>query len=109
MPGRKRTNLHTSASYGLNTEEKNIHLPIRNILYTPDTIGVMLELTTKRILTEFLFFEGRSNGACPRYLMTARNIAPPDSPPDWRITEGELIRWMRHKGFVYYRTGTLGY
>jgi len=79
-----------------------VGLPYRPFLYTVDQIAVILEVDPKVILRDYLYFEGRSIGSRHKHLMIARNIAPPESKPEWRVAERELIRWMRHKGFRYY-------
>lgn len=58
-------------------------------------------------MSHYLYFEGRSIGARRRDLMIARNIAPPDQDPEWRVTEREFVRWMKTKGFRYYETGAV--
>lgn len=82
-----------------------IGLPIRTFLYTVDQIGVLLALEPKVVLRTYLFFEGRSTGACPKDKMKSVNIAPQGEKPEWRVAERELVRWMRYKGFRYYETG----
>lgn len=84
-----------------------IGLPPRVFLYTLDQIGLMLDLSQRQLTAQYVYFEGRSIGVRHKWFMTARNIAPPDAPPEWRITEREFIRWMRHKGFRYYDTGAV--
>lgn len=80
-------------------------LPAKVFLYTLDQIGTMLSLTPREVSARYVYFEGRSVGSRKMELMVARNIAPEDAPPEWRVAERELIRWMRHKGFRYYDRG----
>lgn len=92
---------------GQNLPSQNaaVGLPYRPFLFTVDQISVLLDIDEKTILAKYLYFEGRSIGGRSRDLMIARNIAPPDDKPEWRIAERELVRWMRYKGFRYYERG----
>lgn len=83
-------------------QNKKVSLPYRPFLFTVDQISVLLDLDEKIIKREYIYFEGRSVGARFGHLLLARNIAPPDEPPEWRITERELVRFMRYRGFKYY-------
>ena len=51
--------------------------------------------------------ERRSVGTKTREQMLARNIAPRDKTPDWRVAEMELVRWMRFRGFRFYDRSTV--
>lgn len=86
-------------------QRDGVGLPARVFLYTLDQIAVMLDLSQTRVEQTYIYFEGRSTGARQRALMLAHNIAPPDERPDWRVSERELIRWMKVKGFKYYDRG----
>ena len=87
--------------------EFRLGLPLRPFLYTVDQLSTMLELTEQTLHTSHLFHEGRDVGVRDRYHMIARNIAKPGDPPDWRVAEKELKRWLRLKGFKYYDRGTI--
>ncbi len=84
-----------------------VGLPVRVILYTPDQIAAFLNVEEKAVKAKYLYYEGRSTGLRKRGLMIARNIAPADEKPEWRIAERELIRWLKFKGFRMYETGTV--
>lgn len=86
----------------LPSEAGKIGVPPRPFLYTVDQLGVMLELSTKRIMSGYLYFEGRSVGVRRKDLMVARNIAPANEKPEWRVAEREFVRWMKVKGFRFY-------
>lgn len=100
MPESRGTGAHLPVGYN------KIGLPPRPFLYTIDQLSVMLDLPERRIMQAYLYFEGRSIGSRHKDLMTARNIAPADDKPDWRVTEREFVRWMRVKGFRYYDRST---
>ena len=86
---------------------ERIGIPTRVFLFTVDQLSVMLDLPEKYILENLLYLEGRSIGTAKKHLIQARNIAPADQKPEWRVAEREFIRWMRVKGFKYYDRGTL--
>lgn len=93
-------------SYMRNTvppaDAKKVGLPVRTFLYTLDQLSVMLELSVNTLQQNYVYFEGRSIGSRDNSFLTARNLAPANKPPEWRVTEKEFIRWMRSKGFRYY-------
>jgi hypothetical protein len=68
---------------------------------------MILSLKLSTVMNQYLFYEGRTLGGKPIGMMTARNIAPSDQPPVWRVGEQELLRWMRHKGFKFYERVSL--
>jgi len=86
---------------------EKIGLPVRVFLYTLDQLSVLLDVQEKTIKTKYVFFEGRSVGSRSKHLLLARNIAPPEETPDWRVAERELIRWLKVKGFRYYEAGAV--
>lgn len=83
-----------------------IGLPPRPFLYTLDQLSVMLDIPEERIRKGYIYFEGRSIGSRHKDLMVARNIAPANERPDWRVAEREFVRWMRTKGYRYYERAT---
>lgn len=80
----------------------SVGLPPRPFLYTLDQLSVILEIQPIQIGQNYIYFEGRSTGRVSADLMKARNIAPRNQPPEWRVAESELVRWMRRKGFKFY-------
>lgn len=90
----------------LRDSARKVGLPPRPFLYTIDQIATILNLTEFEVNRRYLYFEGRTVGAKTRDQMVARNIAPANSAPEWRIAELELVRWMRRKGFRYYDRGS---
>lgn len=87
-------------------ERDRIGLPPRPFLYTIDQLSVLLNIREQTIHQQHLYHERRDVGVSQPWLMTARNIAPPDAKPDWRVEEKEFVRWMKHKGFKFYDRGT---
>ena len=76
--------------------------PPRAFLYTVPQIAEMLSVTT-RTLRSWLFYEGRSTGVQDPTSIRAVNIAPASEPPEWRLEEDEVVRWMRLKGIRLYK------
>lgn len=89
----------------LNLDGQTVGLPLRPFLYTLDQLATILNVQTKTLREDYIHFEGRSIGNPDRHVLVARNIAPPDQAPVWRVTERELVRWLKLKGFKYYDTG----
>lgn len=81
--------------------------PIRPFLYTLDQIASILAIDERELIGVYLFFDGRSTFPKAKHHITARNIAPPQNQPDWRVVEAELIRWMKVLGFEYRSPGTV--
>lgn len=84
-----------------------VGMPTRVFLYTLDQLSVMLDIDPKSIELQYVYFEGRSIGTKHRHLMIARNIAPSDQKPEWRIAEREFVRWLKFKGFRHYERGAV--
>lgn len=83
-------------------------LPPRVVLYTIDQISDILQISTSALMAPgYVHFDGRSPGARTPDLMLARNVAPSDHKPEWRIADTELIRWMKRKGFRFYERGAV--
>lgn len=79
-----------------------VGLPMRPFLYTLDQIGTLLDIEQPKLKLNYIYFDRRSTGIPSRDLIMAHNIAPPNLPADWRVSEKELVRWFRRKGFKYY-------
>lgn len=93
---------YRGAGVNLPVDREKIGLPLRPFLFTIDQIATMLNLRASQVNAKYIYFEGRSTGSRRLDLMVARNIAPPDERPEWRVAERELLRWLRKKGFRYY-------
>lgn len=84
---------------------REVRLPPRLFLYTMDQVAVILDVTTNQVKNNIAFFEGRSIGRSRKEEMRFRNIAAPDEKPDWRVSEHDLVRWLKFKGYKYYERG----
>lgn len=83
-----------------------VKLPPRIFLYTLDQIALMLDMSDQAIRT-YCHLDRFHTGPRPPSRLLARNIAPPEDRPDWRVAEPELRRWMRLKGFRVITRDTL--
>lgn len=84
---------------------KSVGLPARLFLYTLDQVAQILSLKERELTRRYVYFDRVDEGRRPLDRMLARNIGT-DDRPDWRITEIELIRWMKKvKGFRIYERG----
>ena len=79
-------------------QDTPVKLPPRIFLYTLDQIALMLDMSETGIRA-YCHLDKLHTGPRPPSRLLARNIADNDKHPDWRITEKELRRWMRLKGF----------
>lgn len=84
-----------------------IGLPPRPFLYTLDQLSVLLDVPETTLKNQYVHFEGRSIGVASRRQLLARNIAPDNQKPDWRVVERELIRWFKAMGYKYYDRGSV--
>lgn len=87
------------------SEAEKIGLPIRPFLYTLDQVAGLFQVQLVNLKSNYLHYEGRHIGVRPYDKLKAHNIAPNGETPDWRITEQELVRWLRFKGFKVYTKG----
>lgn len=77
------------------TTRQKYNLPPRPFLYTLDQIMDILRYEKVEDVAKSVHFDGRTPGVPPKEKILARNIAGPDDKPEWRIEEGEFIRWLR--------------
>jgi hypothetical protein len=85
-----------------------VGLPSRPFTFTLDQVATLLSLTVETLSRNgYVHFEGRSRSVRTDRNMIARNIAPDDQTPEWRIAEAELVRWMKVLGFRFHETSWL--
>ena len=89
-------------------KRQKIDLPTRAFLYTLDQLATLLAVPQATLEQKYLFFEGVDYGRRLKTVMVARNIAPKGSPPSWRVSEEELIRWAKAAGFAFYSRRLIG-
>ncbi|MGE0342519.1 MAG: hypothetical protein AB7O86_05585 [Porticoccaceae bacterium] len=89
---------------GASEAAETIGLPIRPFLYTLDQISTIIAVPVDSLIKRYIYFPYHTIGPHKRDFLMARNIAPVDSPPDWRVMESELIRWLRYRGFTVIET-----
>lgn len=86
-------------------ERERVGLPPRIFMYTADQIATMLELTTADVRNRLFFYDRREPGLTPKSKMRAVNIMPEGETPEWRVTERELLRYLRSRGIKFYERG----
>lgn len=89
------------------SKAEQFEMPPRIILYTLDQLATMLNVQLQTIKTSYIHYDRRSPGARPGDRMVARNIAPAGEKPDWRVTENEVIRYLKKRGFRIYSRATV--
>jgi hypothetical protein len=82
-----------------------VGLPVRAFLFTLDQVAYMVGVSEAHLKTHYVHYYGRSIGSRPPDRFMTRNIAPAGEKPDWRVTERELIRWLKNRGFRVYERG----
>lgn len=87
------------------SERDRVGLPPRIFMYSPDQIATMLSLELKYVKSTLLFYDKREPGLTPKTKMRAVNIAPEGETPEWRVTENELLRYLRMRGIKFYDRG----
>jgi len=81
------------------SEANRVGLPIRPFMYTLDQVADLLGVTQARIKSEYGFFDGIHTGKPALNKLRFRNISPQEDVKEWRVSEKELIRWLKNKGF----------
>jgi hypothetical protein len=83
-----------------------VGLPATPFFYHLDQCAEFMQLTEEQFISSYVWFLGRSTGVKSPRKLKAVNMQPnPDNPPDWRISEGELVRWMKMLGYKVYSRG----
>lgn len=82
-------------------------LPYKAFFWTLDQIAFMLVMDEQKFRMNLVFFDGKMPGVPPNGRMLARNLAEPDQETEWRVSDTELKRWLRFKGYrIYDRSST---
>ncbi len=68
----------------------------------------MLQRELDDLIDVQIYFVNRSIGPAHPRKIKAINIAPDlDDTPEWRVSEGELVRWFKLMGFKIYERGKI--
>lgn len=94
-----------SSRYQGESERRSVGLPSRPFLYTIDQVAQLLAVSEQYVKLEYAYWEGSSIGIPSSDRVVFRNIAPRGASPEWRCSEREIIRFLRHKGYRYYERG----
>lgn len=77
-------------------------LPKKPFLYTLDQIAEILQVDQKYLKQNLLWWQGREIGVFNfREKMKAVNVAPEGETPEWRVSEGSLINFLKAKGIKF--------
>lgn len=91
----------------MTAKPQNIGLPVRPFLYTLDQIATLIDISVAKLKQIYLHFAGRSVGPHRADKILTHDISPRGKglKPEWRVSEQELVRWLRFRGFrVHERT-----
>lgn len=85
---------------------EGVGLPATPFFYYLDQCAQFLQMPTDQFISSYVWFLGRTTGRkSPRQLRAVNMQADTDQQPDWRISEGELVRWLKLLGFKVYSRG----
>lgn len=83
-------------------------LPATPFLYHLDQVATILGRELDDLIDTQVYFASRTRGKWNPRQLKAINIAPDlEGEPEWRISEGELIRWFKLMGFRVYSRGKI--
>ena len=82
---------------------EGVQLPQKQFLYTLDQVALLLAMSEDTLRLRYLWYQGLSVGVWKKDRLKAVDIAPVgDKRGEWRVSEEELIRWLRHKRLRIY-------
>jgi hypothetical protein len=85
---------------------EQVGLPPTPFLYHLDQVATMLGKSVDDLCNSNLYFVGRSIGRLTlRQIKTINIAANQDDQPEWRVTEGELVRWLKVMGIRVFSRG----
>jgi hypothetical protein len=67
-------------------------------LWTLDQIADLIQVQMASFY-RWVYYEGVDAGGRKPDLLTAHNIAPLGEKEEWRVSEDEVARWLRRRGF----------
>lgn len=73
-------------------------------LFTLDQVATIAQLNLSTFKSKYVYYSGESIGRRDPNLFLARDINPSPNEKDWRITESEVERWLKYKGFKPFGT-----
>ena len=84
-----------------------VGLPATPFLYHIDQVAQLLGMREEDLVSQYIWFAGGTIGRKSDRQIKAINIAvdPANEIARWRVSQGELIRWMKLLGFVVYSRG----
>lgn len=85
--------------------KQDLGLPPRPFLFTLDQIAALMYVELEHFRKRYCYYEGRDIGPQYHDLIWCRNIAPRGAPPDWRVSEREVQRFLKQNGFRVHERG----
>ena len=79
-------------------KDLRVKLPTHPFFYTQDQVAILLSVTPGWLRAR-MSFQGRFNSKTTPDTLEAINLARPDEPAEWRISERELLRWLARQGY----------
>jgi len=85
---------------------ERVGLPSTPFLYHLDQVATMLGREQSELIDTQIYFMGRTIGRnSPRQIRAINIAVDPSASPEWRVSEGELIRWLKLIGFKIHSRG----
>ena len=83
-----------------------VGLPLAPVMYHLDQVAFFLGLSKDQLIDTKIFFAGRTIGKKhPRQIRAVNIAVEEDGEPEWRVTEGELVRWLKLIGIKVFSRG----
>lgn len=84
----------------------DVGLPATPFLYTLDQVAVLLNMSEQDLVSGYIWFAGGTIGRkSPRQIKAVNIQVTPGELANWRVSQGELIRWCKLLGFKVYSRG----
>lgn len=93
-------------------------LPRLPVMWTLDQVAASFHLSVSTLISSYVWLDGRDVGAYRKRYLRAVNLnrgkktnadTVGDVSDDWRIPEGELLRWMHHHRLWVYDPAAFGF
>lgn len=76
-----------------------VEMPLVTFLFTIEQVAAMIGVSEHDMHYKYCYFLQRSTGRKGKHQVVARNIAPDDEDPQWRISHQDWVRWLSANGF----------
>lgn len=89
----------------LKRESKSVGIPFKSFLYTLEQVADMIQVDLVSFQKKYVHYDSRTPGIKRADKFFARNVSPMGEKPEWRITDTEVLRWFKSKGYKVIERG----